>query len=110
MPAPIRTDDTPQDRIAKLLPADVTAAFLSAKAALDDHPLPLSVVEWNAAHSLPGNATEFSDRLHFLWHAYATKDRDLSSTDSKQFWRIPQEFDDTNGTVTNYLIRFPLAS
>jgi len=34
MAGPIRTDDTPQDRIAKLLPADVTAAFLSAKAGL----------------------------------------------------------------------------
>lgn len=31
---PIKKDDTTQDRIAKLLPADLTAAFLSAKAAL----------------------------------------------------------------------------
>jgi hypothetical protein len=35
MPAPIRSSDTPQDRLSKLLPADVTAAFLSAKAGLD---------------------------------------------------------------------------
>lgn len=31
---PIQKEDTTQDRIAKLLPADLTAAFLSAKAAL----------------------------------------------------------------------------
>jgi hypothetical protein len=34
MSGPIRTHDSPEDRIAKLLPADVTAAFLSAKAGL----------------------------------------------------------------------------
>jgi hypothetical protein len=34
MAGPIRADDTAQDRITKLLPADVTAAFLSAKTAL----------------------------------------------------------------------------
>lgn len=34
MPAPIRTHDSPEDQLSKLLPADVTAAFLSAKAAL----------------------------------------------------------------------------
>ena len=34
MSAPIRPEDSPQERIAKLLPADITAAFLSAKAAL----------------------------------------------------------------------------
>lgn len=36
-----KSGDTPQDRLAKLLPGDVTAAFLSAKVALaaqnDDH-------------------------------------------------------------------------
>jgi hypothetical protein len=34
LPAPIRTNDSPEDQLSKLLPADVTAAFLSAKAAL----------------------------------------------------------------------------
>jgi hypothetical protein len=32
--APIRGDDTVVERLSKVLPADVTAAFLSAKAAL----------------------------------------------------------------------------
>lgn len=36
MAAAIRTHDTAQERISKLLPADVTAAFLSAKAGLVD--------------------------------------------------------------------------
>lgn len=34
MSAPIGTNDTTAERISKLLPADVTAAFLSAKGAL----------------------------------------------------------------------------
>jgi hypothetical protein len=34
MSGPIRKEDTPQERVAKLLPADLTAAFLSAKAGL----------------------------------------------------------------------------
>jgi len=34
MAAPIRSEDTAQERITKLLPADITAAFLSAKAGL----------------------------------------------------------------------------
>jgi hypothetical protein len=34
MAAPIRAHDSAEDRISKLLPADVTAAFLSAKAGL----------------------------------------------------------------------------
>ena len=34
MAAPIHTADSPQEKIAKLLPADITAAFLSAKAGL----------------------------------------------------------------------------
>lgn len=34
MAAPIQKDDSNQDKIAKLLPADLTAAFLSAKASL----------------------------------------------------------------------------
>ncbi len=34
MSAPIRTQDSAEDQLSKLLPADVTAAFLSAKAAL----------------------------------------------------------------------------
>jgi hypothetical protein len=32
--AAIRTNDTPADQLSKLLPADITAAFLSIKAAL----------------------------------------------------------------------------
>ena len=35
MAAPIKKEDTNQEKIAKLLPADITAAFLSAKASLD---------------------------------------------------------------------------
>jgi len=35
MAAPIRKEDSSQEKIAKLLPADITAAFLSAKASLD---------------------------------------------------------------------------
>jgi hypothetical protein len=34
MAAPIRSEDSPQEKISKLLPADITAAFLSAKAGL----------------------------------------------------------------------------
>jgi hypothetical protein len=34
MAAPIHTADSPQEKISKLLPADITAAFLSAKAGL----------------------------------------------------------------------------
>jgi hypothetical protein len=34
MSGPIRKDDTVEERMSKLLPADVTAAFLSAKAGL----------------------------------------------------------------------------
>lgn len=34
MSAPIRAQDTAQERLSKLLPADVTAAFLSAKAGI----------------------------------------------------------------------------
>jgi len=34
MGAPIRKEDSNQEKIAKLLPADLTAAFLSAKASL----------------------------------------------------------------------------
>jgi hypothetical protein len=34
MAAPIRSEDSAQERITKLLPADITAAFLSAKAGL----------------------------------------------------------------------------
>jgi hypothetical protein len=34
MASPIKPDDSSEERITKLLPADVTAAFLSAKAAL----------------------------------------------------------------------------
>lgn len=34
MSAPIRPQDTAEERLTKLLPADVTAAFLSAKAGL----------------------------------------------------------------------------
>jgi hypothetical protein len=34
MAAPINPNDTPAERVSKLLPADITAAFLSAKAGL----------------------------------------------------------------------------
>ena len=34
MSAPIKPDDSPIERVSKLLPADVTAAFLSAKEAI----------------------------------------------------------------------------
>ena len=34
MSAPIRAEDSTQDRLSKLLPADITAAFLSAKAGI----------------------------------------------------------------------------
>jgi len=34
MSAPIKPDDSPIERVTKLLPADVTAAFLSAKEAI----------------------------------------------------------------------------
>jgi hypothetical protein len=34
MSAPIRAQDSTQDRLSKLLPADITAAFLSAKAGI----------------------------------------------------------------------------
>lgn len=34
MAGPIKKEDSNQDKIAKLLPADITAAFLSAKASL----------------------------------------------------------------------------
>jgi hypothetical protein len=35
MAGPIKAEDNNQEKIAKLLPADITAAFLSAKASLD---------------------------------------------------------------------------
>lgn len=34
MSAPIKTSDTPKDRLTKLLPADITAAFLSCTSAI----------------------------------------------------------------------------
>jgi hypothetical protein len=36
MASPIRAEDSSSDKVAKLLPADITAAFLSAKAGLQN--------------------------------------------------------------------------
>ena len=69
-------------------------------------PFPGTVEDWNAAHSSPGNPSEFADRLKIQWHAFAAPGSAMPSTIPADFWKISDAFDRTHGVQTNYLIRF----
>jgi len=74
---------------------------------LPDEPYPGTIAAWNEAHSSAGNPEQVNGKLKLEWHAYATDDGKLPSTQKMDYWLAPGDFDFSRGTLTNYLIAFP---
>lgn len=84
------------------------AAGSSLKSApeMNYQPFRGTIETWNAAHSKPGGPADFAQRLGASWHAYATQDMSLASSDAVDFWKVGDGFDRVHGVITNYLMRF----
>jgi hypothetical protein len=65
----------------------------------------LSLDQWNSLYTNPKPPELFAG-LGVPWHAYATEDKMINSTDWADFWKITDANNAEKRITTNYLIRF----
>ena len=88
--------------------SEADPAVVKQSGELPDIEIKLTPSQWTDAHANSDNIAALNKKLGVPWHAYATLDMSLSSTDSRGYWSFNSD-DAKHQTLTNYLIRFATA-